>query len=198
MRVSIHSDSLEPNRPMSRNSSLSARFAVFLAPAFLAAISGCTSEPTPAQGQTDAQKRSAIDAMYGDLRPDFSDAAEISVEDLLRLQDSQEVLIVDVREPEERAVSIIPGAVSKEVFETLKADISDEVIIVHCTIGYRSGKYVERLKGEGIDAFNLKGSILSWVHAGQPVVDPEGNETKRVHVYGEQWNLLPEGYEAVW
>ena len=151
-----------------------------------------------AEGRTDGEKRAAIEAMYREFQPDFPDAPEISVEDLIRLQTGENVLIVDVREPEERMVSIIPGAMSKEAFESLKRELGDAPIVVHCTIGYRSATYVEALKAEGIEAYNLKGSILAWVHAGQPVVDPEGNETKRVHVYGKRWDLLPEGYEAVW
>ena len=74
----------------------------------------------------------------------------------------------------------------------------DATIVAHCTIGYRSGKYVAKLQRQGLDALNLKGSILSWVHAGQPVVTFEGEETKRVHVYGQKWDLLPQGYKAVW
>ena len=151
-----------------------------------------------AEGWTDEEKRAAIEAMYREFQPEFPDAPEIGVEELIRLRTGEDVLIVDVRESEERLVSVIPGAVSKEAFESLKGELGDAPIVVHCTIGYRSAKYVEALKAEGIEAYNLKGSILSWVHAGQPVVDPEGNETKRVHVYGKRWDLLPEGYEAVW
>lgn len=164
----------------------------------LAPIPGCSTPNSSVEEQTDAEKESAIDLMYDEYRADFPDAPEIDVEELLTLRETQDVLIVDVREPQERAVSIIPGAISRESFESMKESLKKGPIVVHCTIGYRSGKYVEKLKAEGIEAHNLKGSILSWVHAGQPVVDPEGNQTKRVHVYGERWNLLPKGYEAVW
>lgn len=159
---------------------------------------GCGSgEPRVTDG-TDEEKKLAIETMYQEYRPDFPDAPEIGVEELLRLQSREEVILVDVREAYERAVSIIPGAISKELFEAEAEEFEGKTIVVHCTIGYRSGKYVEELMADGIHAFNLKGSILSWVHAGQPVVDSEGDETKRVHVYGERWNLLPAGYEAVW
>lgn len=168
-------------------------------PLILSVTAVCCGPAAPlAEGRTDAEKRAAIEAMYREFQPDFPDAPEISVEELIRLRTREDLLIVDVREPEERMVSIIPGAISKEAFESLKRGLGDAPIVVHCTIGYRSAGYVEALKAEGIEAYNLKGSILSWVHAGQPVVDPEGNETKRVHVYGKRWDLLPEEYEAVW
>lgn len=151
-----------------------------------------------AEAQTDAERKAAIEATYREFQPEFPEMSEVSVLELLRLRAEKDVMIVDVREPRERTVSIIPGAISKEAFELLKEDLGGVPIVVHCTIGYRSAKYVEALKAEGLEAYNLKGSILSWVHAGQPVVDPEGNETKRVHVYGKRWDLLPEGYEAIW
>ncbi len=162
------------------------------------AAASCAPAAPLAQARTDAAKRAAIDAMYREFQPGFPDAPETSVAELIRLWTEEDVIIVDVREPEERMVSIIPGAISKEAFELLKEDLGGEPIVAHCTIGYRSAAYVEALQAEGLEAYNLKGSILSWVHAGQPVVDPEGNETKRVHVYGKRWDLLPEGYEAVW
>ena len=169
-----------------------------LAAIALLVLVACAPEPRPVGPTTNEEKRAKIEALYEEFRPDFPDAEEIDVEGFLKLQARGEVLLVDVREDHERAVSTIPGAMSKEAFEEIKNDLRDVPVVVHCTIGYRSARYVESLKDQGVDAYNLKGSILSWVHAGQPVVDPEGNETKRVHVYGERWNLLPEGYEAVW
>ncbi len=144
------------------------------------------------------EKREKIDEMYSDYRKDFREVQDISAEELAQRLKAQEVVIVDVRDAEERAVSMIPGAITKEEFEAHRPDFAAKPIVAHCTIGYRSGIYAEELADEGIDALNLAGSILSWVHAGQPVVDADGNETRRVHVYGAQWNLLPEGYQAVW
>lgn len=141
-----------------------------------------------------------IDAMYADYREDFPEIGEISAEELAALLEGDgEVIIVDVREPKERAVSIIAGSITQDTFEANREQYpKDATIVLHCTIGYRSGKYAEKLQRRGIEALNLKGSILSWVHAGQPVVTLEGEETRRVHVYGQKWNLLPKGYEAVW
>ena len=78
------------------------------------------------------------------------------------------LVVVDVRTEAERAVSVIKGAVTKEQYE---ADVNGEYvgkkIVAYCTIGYRSGKYVEKLiKDKGVDAYNLRGSILAWTHAG--------------------------------
>jgi sodium/bile acid cotransporter 7 len=44
---------------------------------------------------------------------------------------------------------------------------------------------------------NLRGGILSWLHAGGKIYR-EGRETKSVHVYGRKWDLAPSEYEALW
>jgi hypothetical protein len=46
-------------------------------------------------------------------------------------------------------------------------------------------------------AFNLHGGVLAWALNGGSFVTPEGEPTRRVHVYGEPWDVLPPEYEAV-
>ena len=53
------------------------------------------------------------------------------------------------------------------------------------------------LEKAGIPVYNLRGGILAWIHAGGKVYDQTG-ETARVHVYGQEWDLAPEPYEAIW
>jgi rhodanese-related sulfurtransferase len=162
-------------------------------------LCGCsesTREKSPPL--TDEAKRAAIEKMYAEYKKSFPEVPEVTVDELIALQADGNVVIVDGREPAERAVSMIPDAISKETFEQDIESYRDSTIVAHCTIGYRSGKYAAELRKKGLNAFNLKGSILSWVHAGREVVDSEGRPTRRVHVYGEKWNLLPEGYEAEW
>ncbi|NOY70819.1 MAG: rhodanese-like domain-containing protein [Gammaproteobacteria bacterium] len=121
---------------------------------------------------------------------------EIRVSELLLLSESQRVL-VDVREKNEIQVSIIPGALTQQQFEQNIKKYQDTIVVVYCTIGYRSGRYVNRLRKKNIDAYNLAGGVLAWAHAGQ-FFSHNGQKSKKVHVYGEQWNLLPSGYEAVY
>ena len=58
----------------------------------------------------------SIDAMYLTYSKDFSDVKEISVHDLVR-QESPDFVLVDIRSPEERAVSSIPGSITRAEFE---------------------------------------------------------------------------------
>ena len=43
----------------------------------------------------------------------------------------------------------------------------------------------------------LQAGILAWLLEGGKVYDQRGDETKRVHVYGEKWDYAPAGYETV-
>lgn len=108
--------------------------------------------------------------------------------------------IIDVRTPEEQQVSVIPGAVPRDVFEAHKEEYRKTPLVTYCTVGFRSGKYAQQLMDQGFDVKNLKGSIIAWTQEGYPLVkDTTSNEpTKRVHIFGEQWKLQGEGYEAVW
>ena len=178
---------------------LSKRLARVTGLALLLAIGiNCTPAGPKTSPDDDPARRAAVDEMYSEYRSDFPQAPEITVVELLERQAQEDILLVDVREPEERAISHIPGSISKEDFEQRRNEDALPPVVAYCTIGYRSGQFVEQLQADGIDATNLKGSILAWVHAGQPVHDPEGNDTQRVHVYGKRWDLLPNDYEAVW
>ena len=179
---------------------------VRLAAGWILLVLGCLSinwwgcgkaAPRVGPADSDEVKRQAIATMCAKYRRSFRDVPELLAEDAARMQSAGEAVVVDVREPEEFAVSHIPDAVLVEDFERGLDRYRDKKVIAYCTIGYRSGRYAATLRKKGFDAYNLSGSMLSWVHAGQPVVDEHG-ETKRLHVYGEEWDLAPAGYDTVW
>ena len=156
---------------------------------------GCGGRETvPVSG---AEKRERISALYLQYKRSLPEIPEVTVAELLAMRAREETVIVDGREDAEREVSMIPGAVSLAELERITDRQRERPIVIYCTIGYRSGLVTESLRERGLKAFNLRGGILAWLHAGQDVVDT-GGETRRVHVYGATWDLAPEGYEAVW
>ncbi len=163
---------------------------------FMAA--GCSDTSHIPRIHSSEETRAEIQALYDSYRADFPGISGVTPEELVQLRAEREIVLVDVREPKERAVSMIPGSITREQFEAEKSSLGDRPVVAYCTIGYRSGEYVEKLVKEGIPARNLEGSILAWVNAGQSVVDTTGAPTKRVHTYGAKWALLPEDYEAVY
>jgi sodium/bile acid cotransporter 7 len=161
---------------------------------WLAAASACGP---PTSELAAEQQRERIDEMFETFRRDFSGVPNITVEELARMQADGDVTVVDVRPAAEREVSMIPGAISSDELEADLDRYRDRPIVTYCTIGYRSGVYAEKLREQGLDALNLRGSILAWTHAGKPLVDANG-PTQRLHVYGERWDLAADGYETVW
>ncbi|HVW38199.1 MAG TPA: rhodanese-like domain-containing protein [Pirellulales bacterium] len=145
----------------------------------------------------DGERLRRIERYYGLCAKLLPKVPEVSAAELVERIKHERLAIVDVREPHEQAVSMIPGAISRTEFEARKDDFRNIPIIAYCTLGFRSGKFAARLRDEGLDAYNLRGAILAWTHTGQPLVDAEG-ETRRVHVYGRKWNLVASGYEGVW
>ncbi len=144
---------------------------------------------------TDEERRGRIEGMYAKYKQDFPNVPEAAVDDLVKLQAKDAVVVVDVRAPAEMAVSRIPGAITLAEFRQDPERHREKKIIAYCTIGVRSAKSTTELGGQGFDAYNLKGGILLWTHAGRPLADTDGNETRRVHVYGRKWALSAEGYE---
>ena len=103
----------------------------------------------------------------------FGHAPAISVEDLKAKQDRGESFtLVDVREPNEWAISDLPGSL-KITLASLPQRLSelpqDGEIVVYCRTGGRSGNAVQFLRQRGYGkAFNLVGGINRWAE----VVDP--------------------------
>lgn len=106
------------------------------------------------------------------------------------------LLLVDVRSARETAVSIIPGAVTREAYERDASKYANFRIVPYCTVGVRSGRYTRMLLEQGVDAVNFEGSIIAWVAAGLPLVTIEGERTRRVHTWSRAIRV-PAGYEQV-
>eukprot|EP00746_Dinoflagellata_sp_MGD_P127464 gnl/MRDRNA2_/MRDRNA2_62031_c0_seq1.p1 gnl/MRDRNA2_/MRDRNA2_62031_c0~~gnl/MRDRNA2_/MRDRNA2_62031_c0_seq1.p1 ORF type:complete len:378 (+),score=50.11 gnl/MRDRNA2_/MRDRNA2_62031_c0_seq1:85-1218(+) len=100
-----------------------------------------------------------------------------------RLELGEEIVLVDVRHPDEQRVSMIPGAVSQEVFESeilpsLLAVASEPPLIVpYCTVGYRSGMYARTLmKEKGLKNVRNGEGVLMWTFDGCGLVKPQGGK----------------------
>ncbi len=124
----------------------------------------------------------------------------LSAKQIREIQGSKEwsnrFVIVDVRAKGETAVSMIPGAITKSEFEKASRQHQGKLVIVYCTVGHRSGIYAKKLKAQGWNAYNYKGSILDWCKNQLPLVTSKGKKTKRVHTYSSRYKAA-EGYEAV-
>ena len=150
-----------------------------------------------ADSPSDSEKLRRVMAMYADYRKDFEGVQEIDADAAINLVGDPEVVFVDVRDPEEQAVSMIPGAVTSEVFLAAPERYQGQRIIAYCTISYRSGKLAAKLARQDITIVNLKGGLLAWVHAGGVLVRGY-KPIKQLHIYGRQWDLAPHDIETVY
>jgi rhodanese-related sulfurtransferase len=103
-------------------------------------------------------------------------------------------LLLDVRQPEEYAVSHLAGA--RRVDPAAKPDLvkslapTNRPVVVYCSVGYRSSELAQRLIKAGVtNVFNLEGSIFQWANEDRPLVNEQG-AAARVHPYNERWGAL--------
>jgi rhodanese-related sulfurtransferase len=108
-------------------------------------------------------------------------------------------LLLDVRTRAEYGVSHLPGARQVDP-ESPAARLlpmlptNAPVVVVYCSVGYRSADCATRLLRAGFtNVLNLEGSIFQWANEGRPL-ESEGRPVRLVHPYSEGFGklLLPE------
>lgn len=101
-----------------------------------------------------------------------SDIKEMSVHELKQLLDSNtnDYLLLDVRNPHEYEIAQIPGSVLVPLPDIengsgvtkVKELLNGHRLVVHCKSGMRSAKALSLLKEAGIEGTNVAGGILAW------------------------------------
>ena len=92
-----------------------------------------------------------------------------------RLDEGEDIQLIDVRQPDENAFAKIEGAKHIPLGEVVnRMDEIDETneTVVHCTAGGRSAKAIEALQRAGYqgDLKNLVGGISAWSNEVDPNV----------------------------
>lgn len=145
----------------------------------------------------------SLRAVERDIERAFPDVSQLHPETLAlwRAHGSRRLILVDVRGPEEFAVSRIegavridPGAASADVLAQLGDRASGADIVLYCSVGQRSSSLARRAQRDLIaqgaqGVHNLRGGLFAWRNAERPIVDGAG-PTERVHPYDETWGRL--------
>ena len=110
------------------------------------------------------------------MSPEPSTVETIDPATLARLLSAHEVVLVDVREPQEYLNERIPGALlfplSTFDADALPAD-GERRVVFHCAGGKRSLDAAQRRIAAGAEkALHLGGGIAAWKAAGVPIVGP--------------------------
>ena len=100
---------------------------------------------------------------------------DITVEQLKAMQDRRDdFLLVDVRNPDEFAIGVIPGSLKlplPELPDRWGELPKDKLIVLHCHHGGRSMRALKFLRQQGYtDLKNLAGGIDAWAERIDPSV----------------------------
>ena len=101
---------------------------------------------------------------------------EITATDLKqRLDNGEDIQIVDVREANEVAIGRIPNSTHiplAQVLNRMEEIDPNRETVVHCKLGGRSAKAIEALQRSGFkgNLLNLKGGITAWSNEVDPSV----------------------------
>lgn len=101
---------------------------------------------------------------------------EVDVTTAKRWLDTQEAILIDVRELSEyndahiaNAILIPLGEITADKLPKINLE---QKIILHCARGIRSARAIEKVKNEQADLplYNLIGGISEWMRLGLPVL----------------------------
>ena len=125
---------------------------------------------------------------------------EMSEVEVLERQRSKEIIWLDARPDDERAVSWIPGSRPAPGFASDMIKPDSQVVIVYDTMGTDA---LERAKTLNLDkrwravVRSLRGGTVAWAQAGRMFQGPRGL-TKELRLSSPYWNLAPAGYKTSW
>jgi len=140
---------------------------------------------------------------------------QASSQEIMRLQrnyegmSGREVVLIDVRTDAERAVSMLPNAVSREDFERASAidpqRYASATLVPYCTIGFRSGHYCNRLRSSGATDVRNGDGVVLWSHDAGCLAPPAARgaaassamTVRRLHVYGAEWDAAADDFETI-
>ena len=139
-----------------------------------------------------------LNALHQGIISDYSQVSHISGEAFSR-QNADDIILLDIREADEFAISHIAGArridpeiSTKNLLTLLPKDLTNKTIIVYCSVGRRSSALAARTKTHllakgAADIVNLEGGIFGWHNEKRPLTSASGS-TDYIHPYNEYWS----------
>ena len=93
----------------------------------------CTGMSDPSL--TDPQKKDNVYKMYDDYKKEFPSVKDISPNDAMNAMERGGVIFVDTRKPAEMKVSMLPGAVRKDIF--VRGSVKVQGLQNHCLLHHQ-------------------------------------------------------------
>jgi rhodanese-related sulfurtransferase len=145
------------------------------------------------RGYREVEALQSMEKAMAAVRRDFPGAKPVSTAQLAAwIGDTEGVVIIDARAPEEFAVSRIPGARRETtVKEASTMALGSKRVVIYDAVGFYSAELAEALVAGGSgETFYLEGGIFQWANEGRPLVDADGKPTARAHPYNKLWGRL--------
>lgn len=139
--------------------------------------------------------------VHARIQVDFPAVEHISAADFAEFTE-QDVVVFDVREPEEFDVSHIEGAIllpPETPVEHFLAEHGSRVagkrVIFYCSVGVRSSQYAEqaqsRLRELGAaQVVNLEHGLFGWHNEARALISYSSSSTDLIHPYDQFWGRL--------
>lgn len=153
-----------------------------------------------------------LDYVMGEVRRDYPAVGQLASDKLISAinrrsivvdegHSDREIVLFDVRESSEFAVSHIQGAIrvdpgiwTSDFIKKYGRNIDDKIVIFYCSVGVRSSKLAKASQRELLHqgakhVYNLEGGIFYWHNLSLPLVNQNG-PTRFVHPYNSKWGKL--------
>lgn len=150
----------------------------------------------------------ALTKIHKRIEADYDHVAHLEAASLVDL-DADDIVIFDVRDEKEFAVSHIDGAIQvdpnikPEAFTALHGDkLAGKTVIFYCSVGRRSSALAERVSGYlpatgAAGAYNLVGGLFQWRNESRPLMTTDGTPTDAIHPYNNHWGRLIDDKSAI-
>ena len=103
--------------------------------------------------------------------------SDYTPQQVAELLESDDIQLIDVRQPEEHEAGRIAGDRLIEL-ASLAAEVDSidraRPVVFYCRSGSRSAMATDAFRGAGFDAHNMIGGLLDWRAAGLPLDPPDG------------------------
>jgi len=126
----------------------------------------------------------------------------VEIDEAMEKLNSGKAVMIDTRGDEATDISMIKGAMKpEEALKKLEAgELEGKQLISQCYIGGGSCDWIvankDKIDGK-IEYSSLHLGLIGAAHKGVPLVDKDGNETKKVHNVGPLKGMFPESHEEV-
>jgi len=153
-------------------------------------------------------KSTDLVAIHNEIQANYNTVNHIAAENFTAL-DTKKLVVFDVREAEEFAVSHLKGAVQidpdmspGEFTERFKNLTYGKTVVFYCSVGWRSSDFANRvnfaLQQQGASkSYNLTGGLFQWHNENRPLTSRHSTDTNAIHPYDSHWGQLIDDQSAI-